>query len=129
MVTRGLADSSVFIANESGRPLNSSFLPEEFSLSIISIGELRSGVLAAQTVELRDQRLATLTWAMSLNPQPVNDHVAASWAKLRVLLRDSGQKMPVNDSWIAATAMSLDLPLITQDRYYVAVAGLTVMRV
>jgi predicted nucleic acid-binding protein len=129
MVTRGLADSSVFIANESGGPLNSSFLPEEFSLSIISIGELRSGVLAAQTVELRDQRLATLTWAMSLNPQPVNDHVAASWAKLRVLLRDSGQKMPVNDSWIAATAMSLDLPLITQDRYYVAVAGLTVMRV
>jgi predicted nucleic acid-binding protein len=37
--------------------------------------------------------------------------------------------MPVNDSWIAATAMSLDLPVLTQDADYVEVPGLTVIRV
>jgi hypothetical protein len=37
--------------------------------------------------------------------------------------------MPVNDSWIAATAMALGVPVVTQDEDYVDVAGLTVIRV
>jgi predicted nucleic acid-binding protein len=37
--------------------------------------------------------------------------------------------MPVNDSWIAATAMSLGVSVITQDADYVAVPGLEVTRV
>jgi predicted nucleic acid-binding protein len=37
--------------------------------------------------------------------------------------------MPVNDSWIAATAMAMGIPLVTQDDDYVEVAGLEVVRV
>ena len=37
--------------------------------------------------------------------------------------------MPVNDSWIAATAMAHGLPVVTQDDDYVAVPGLAVIRV
>jgi predicted nucleic acid-binding protein len=37
--------------------------------------------------------------------------------------------MPVNDSWIAATAMTLTVPVVTQDDEYVAVGGLWVIRV
>ncbi|MDQ3973672.1 MAG: PIN domain-containing protein [Actinomycetota bacterium] len=37
--------------------------------------------------------------------------------------------MPVNDSWIAATAMSLGVPVVTQDDDYVRVAGLEVVSV
>jgi predicted nucleic acid-binding protein len=37
--------------------------------------------------------------------------------------------MFVNDSWIAATAMSLDVPVVTQDDDYVDVDGLDVVRV
>jgi predicted nucleic acid-binding protein len=37
--------------------------------------------------------------------------------------------MPVNDSWIAATAMSLGVPVITQDDDYVEVEGLQVIKV
>ncbi len=32
--------------------------------------------------------------------------------------------MPVNDSWIAATALALDVPLITQDDDFSAAVGL-----
>ena len=46
-----------------------------------------------------------------------------------VLLRDSGLKMPVNDSWIAATAMTFGVPVVTQDDDYVEVAGLSVIRI
>jgi predicted nucleic acid-binding protein len=37
--------------------------------------------------------------------------------------------MPVNDSWIAATAMMLAVPVVTQDDDYVEVGGLSVIRV
>jgi len=37
--------------------------------------------------------------------------------------------MPLNDSWIAATAMSLGVPMVTQDADYVSVPGLDVIRV
>jgi predicted nucleic acid-binding protein len=128
-VTRGLADTSVFIARESDRPLQESLFPDELAVSIITIGELRAGVLATNDVKIRDQRLATLTAAMTLDPVSVDDDVAAQWARLRVMLRDSGQRMPVNDSWIAATAMALNVPIVTQDDDYIRLAELPVIRV
>lgn len=128
-MTRGLADTSVFIAHESDRPLQESLFPDELAVSIITIGELRAGVLATNDVKIRDRRLATLTAAMTLDPISVDDDVAAQWARLRVLLRDAGQRMPVNDSWIAATAMALDVPIVTQDDDYIRLAELPVIRV
>lgn len=128
-MTRGLADTSVFVARESGREIHVDGLPDELAVSVITIGELRAGVLAATDVATRDRRLATLTTALRLDPVPVAEAVADAWARLRVLLRDSGQRMGVNDSWIAATAMALHLPVVTQDADYVAIEGLDVLAV
>lgn len=128
-MSRGLADTSVFIARESGRVLDADALPDELAVSIITIGELRAGVLAADTLDVRDRRLATLTAALELDPVPVDDSVAAKWARLRVLLRDSGQRMPVNDSWIAATALALGVAVVTQDRDFPNLEGLTLTKV
>jgi predicted nucleic acid-binding protein len=128
-VSRGLVDTSVFVARESGRGLEADRLPDELAVSIITIGELRAGVLAATTVEARDRRLGTLTAALQLDPVPVDEAVAAEWARLRVLLRDAGERMPVNDSWIAATAMALAVPVVTQDDDFPDVDGLVVVRV
>jgi len=128
-VSRGLADTSVFIARESGRPLDDSLMPDELAVSIVTVGELRAGVLAAGDVRVRERRLTTLTAAMELDPVPVDDDVAAQWARLRVLLRDMERRMPVNDSWIAATAMALQVPVVAQDDDYVELDGLSVIRV
>ena len=59
----------------------------------------------------------------------ITDRVAASWARLRVALRDEGRRLGVNDSWIAATALAHDLAVVTQDDDYDDVPGLTVVRV
>ncbi len=126
---RGLADTSLFIASESGRPLDLEALPDQIAVSVITIGELRAGVLAAADTEVRARRLATLTNALRMEPIPVDDEVAASWAALRILLRDRGRRMPVNDSWIAATAMALRVPVVTQDDDYPTLPGLEVVRV
>ncbi len=87
-MSRGIADTSVFIARESGRPLAEADLPDELAISVITVGELRAGVLAAGDVEARDRRLATLSEALALEPLPVDQPVAEAWARLRVLLRD-----------------------------------------
>jgi predicted nucleic acid-binding protein len=128
-LTRGIADTSLFIARESGRPLTRTQLPDELAISVITVGELRAGVLAAVDVETRDRRLATLSEALALDPLPVDQPVAEAWARLRVLLRDAQERMPVNDSWIAATAISLGVPVVTQDDDFVEVPGLAVLRV
>lgn len=128
-MSRGLADTSIFIAQESGRPLDAGLLPDEIGVSVITIGELRAGVLAAQDIRTRDRRLATLTQALALDPITIDGAVAESWALLRLVLRDTQQRMPVNDSWIAATALALGIPVVTQDTDYVEIPGLTVVHV
>lgn len=128
MVSRGLAATSIFIARESGRTLAVEELPAALAVSVITIGELRAGVLAAVELSTRDRRLATLTAALATQPVPIDESVAEAWARLRVLLRDEGMRMPVNDSWIAATAMSIGVPVVTQDDDYIDVPGLEVVR-
>jgi predicted nucleic acid-binding protein len=126
-MTDGLADTSLFIAHETGRPLRIEVLPDRLGVSVITIGELWAGVLAATDVAARDRRLGTLTAALALDPIPVDDRVAAAWARLRVDLRDRGLRMPVNDSWIAATAIALGVAVVTQDDDYVELPGLAVI--
>jgi predicted nucleic acid-binding protein len=128
-VTAGIADTSVFIARESGRALDVSAFPDDVAVSIITLGELRAGVLAAVDIDTRDRRLATFSGAQALDPIPIDEPVADAWARLRLLLRDSGQRMPVNDSWIAATAMSLGVAIVTHDDDYIEVPGLLVIKV
>ena len=128
-MSRGLADTSLFIARESGRPLHEDLLPDELAVSAITLGELRAGVLAAGDIETRYRRLSTLTAALALQPIPIDDAVASAWAKLRLSLRDQRLKMPVNDSWIAATAISLGVPVVTQDDDFPVLDELGVIRV
>jgi predicted nucleic acid-binding protein len=128
-MTTGLADTSLFIADEGGRPTRLERFPDALAVSVVTIGELRAGVLVAEDLDVRDRRLATLTRALELDPVPIDQRVAEAWASLRVSLRDLGLRMPVNDSWIAATAIALGIPVVTQDDDYLNAPGLEVIHV
>jgi predicted nucleic acid-binding protein len=127
-VALGLADTSVFIALEQARPL-AAVPPARVAVSVITAGELRLGVLAAADGATRARRLTTLLRAEALDPLPVDAQVAQAWASLRLALRDSGQRMPLNDSWIAATAIAHRIPVVSQDDDYIGVPGLSVIRI
>jgi predicted nucleic acid-binding protein len=105
-------------------------IPARLSVSVISIGELRTGVLTAQSVDARARRLATLRVAESLEPLPVDDKVADAWATLAARLRAAGRKAPVNENWtwIAATAIAHHIPIATQDADYDGLPGVSVIR-
>ncbi|MHB8620120.1 MAG: PIN domain-containing protein [Chloroflexota bacterium] len=123
-----LADTSLFIAVERERPL-SGRPPKRVAVSVITIGELRLGVLAAESGPIRARRLETLSAAEALDPVPVDARVAHAWATLRLALRDADKRMPINDSWIAAIAIANGMPIASQDGDYDGVPGLQVIRV
>ncbi|MFZ0835537.1 MAG: type II toxin-antitoxin system VapC family toxin [Mycobacterium sp.] len=128
----GLLDTSVFIAAESGRQLDQSLIPAEVATTVITLAELNAGVLAAKDSEIRAQRLATLDSVADLEALPVDEEAARMWARLRIHLAESGQRVRINDLWIAAIAASRMLPVITRDDDFEALAGtanLTVIRV
>ncbi|MHB1516949.1 MAG: PIN domain-containing protein [Acidimicrobiales bacterium] len=123
-----LADTSLFIAVEQDRPL-SSHPPERIAVSVITVGEIRLGVLAAPDGPTRARRLETLSAVATLDPLPVDEGVAHAWGSLRLALRDAGMRMPINDSWIAATAIANDLAVASQDGDYDDIPGLRVIRI
>ncbi|MDQ6797657.1 MAG: PIN domain-containing protein [Actinomycetota bacterium] len=123
----GLADTSMFVAQEQDRPRYGE-PPDRIAVSVISIGELSLGVLVA-VGDARALRLETLRRAEALDPLPITRQVAAAWAALRLALRDRDRRMPLNDSWIAATAIAEGIPVVAQDGDYDDVPGLAVIRV
>lgn len=89
----------------------------------------RAGVLAATDTVIRHRRLDTLTAAHSLEPIPIDLEIGNAWARLRRASRDAGVRMPMVDSWIAATAMTLGVPIVTRDEDFPPLADLTVIHV
>jgi len=122
---RGVLDTSVFIASESGRPLNEDLLPEEAAVSVVTLAELQAGVLAARDTQTRARRMATLDVLGDIEILPVDADVARVWAQLRVSLAEAGRRINVNDLWIAATAARHGLPVVSQDDDFRAVDGMS----
>jgi predicted nucleic acid-binding protein len=126
-VPMALADTSIFLAREDGRPLLAA-PPERVAVSVVTIGELRAALLTAPDTATRARRLRTLTAAAAVTPLPVDEAVVTAWAELLVALREAGTLMPINDSWIAATALVHRLPVATTDDDFDVVPGLTVVK-
>ena len=130
--SRGLLDTSVLIATETGRPLDTNALPDEIFISVVTVAELQAGVLAAADTATRARRLATLDSVAGLEALPIDIVAAGHWATLRVRLAEEGLRINVNNLWIAAVAAANDLPIVTQDSDYdplEAIGGPTVIRV
>jgi len=120
--SRGLLDTSVLIASETGRLLDTNALPDEIFISVVTIAELQAGVLAAADTATRARRLATLDSVAGLEALPIDAVAAGHWATLRVRLAEEGRRINVNDLWIAAVAAANDLPIVTQDADYDSLA-------
>ncbi len=107
-------------------------MPETTAISVVTKAELRVGILVAKDVETRDRRLMTFELANRIVALPVDEAVLRAWAQMRAYAGASGQKVRVNDMWIAATAAAHEIPVVTQDEDFDAlsgVAGLTVIPV
>jgi predicted nucleic acid-binding protein len=121
---KGLLDTSVFIAAESGRPVDEQRLPEDAAVSVVTVAELQAGLLAAVDVDVRARRLATLDAVADIELLGIDERAGLMWARMRVHLAQSGSRLNVNDMWIAAVAASRGLPVVTQDDDFGPVEGI-----
>ncbi len=125
---RGLFDTSVFVAREAGRPLGA--LPREWAVSVVTIAELRLGVLLADDPAVRATRLRTLVEVQQgAEPLPADAAVATIFAELVAAARRSGRRPKAIDAWIAATAVTHNLPLYTQDDGFAGIPQVRIVRV
>jgi predicted nucleic acid-binding protein len=127
-VSRAVADTSVFIATEAGRPLAE--LPDEIAVSVITAAELELGVLRASTPEVRATRLTTLSRVRATYPLLEIDEATASYyARLADEQLRTGRKPRRHDTWIAATALRHGVAVITQDTDFTTFTSVRVVRV
>jgi predicted nucleic acid-binding protein len=125
---RVILDTSVFIAAESGRPLAS--LPDdaETAISVMTVAELRVGVLRADDPLVRARRLASLEVARrDHDVLPVDDDVADRFAEVATAVRAAGRNPRVVDTLIAATALVHGAAVATQDADFQAMPGVEVI--
>jgi predicted nucleic acid-binding protein len=119
----GLADTSFFVAQEAGRPIDLGSAPVDVAVSVVTVGELRLGVLKAGDEVTRRRRRATLDAALGSTVLDIDPAVAEAWADMRMHLATTGRRVRIDDLWIAATAAVHHLPIVTQDDDFEVVEG------
>jgi hypothetical protein len=127
-LSRAIADTSVFIAQESGRELGD--LPEQVAVSVITAAELELGVLRASEADARAIRLSTLSRVQAAYPLlPIDPEVASCFARLASSELAKGRRLRRHDTWIAATAMRHGAAVLTQDADFSSFDEVAVIRV
>jgi hypothetical protein len=127
-LSRAIADTSVFIAQETGRGLGD--IPDEIAVSVITAAELELGVLRATNPDARAIRLSSLSRVQSTYPLlPVDPEVASCFARIAAAERDRGRRLRRHDTWIAATAMRHGAAVLTQDADFSSFEEVDVLRV
>jgi predicted nucleic acid-binding protein len=127
-LSRAIADTSVFVAQESGRDLAE--LPEEIAVSVITAAELELGVLRATDSGARATRLATLSRVQATYALlPVDPEVSSCFARIASAELARGRRLRRHDTWIAATALRHDAAVLTQDADFSSFDEVVVIRV
>ena len=120
LVRPAVFDASVLISVEAHRLAETTdWLPV---VTVVTVAELALGVRLGLSVEARATRSVSLRNGMKGRVVPIDaELIVNAWVDLRVGLK---RALKVNDSWIAATALALDVALLTCDADFDAAAGM-----
>lgn len=117
-----LLDTSIFVAAELGRPLGSPPTGDA-RISVATLTELSVGVRRAKgpVLPLREMTLARARRFIAL---PYDERVAERLAEILAAARATGRRAGAMDTIIAATALTHDLTVWTQDDDFAVLAEL-----
>ncbi len=108
-----LLDTSVLLARDEAAALE---LPESAAISVVTLGELRAGVLMAvdeSAARDRSRRLAAVRGAFA--PIPVDEPVAERYGEVLATARAQRRTAKATDLLIIATAAACSRELYTLD--------------
>ena len=96
---------------------------DSIELPVIVLGEFRFGVAQSRKCDEYE------TWVLKLiavsQVLEINEPTTHYYAKVRAELKNIGRPIPTNDMWIAALCRQHSVPLLSRDRHFDAVPGLT----
>ncbi len=85
--------------------------------------------VASLRPEAAARRLSTYQLAQRFEPLGIDEAVSEAWALLVSKLRAAKLRVPINDSWIAATAVAHGIAILTQDNDYAAMPDVEVITI
>jgi len=93
-------------------------------LSFQTVAEMRAGAeMAGWGARRKKELLAFLEAYETVYPDDQNDMVG-HWAAMRAAMKKKGVALSLQDSWVAATALALDVALVAHDGAFRHVPGL-----
>lgn len=93
-------------------------------IPIIVIGEMHYGAQYSTDIKKNIRNILRVTDRYKL--LSVDNATAQVYGEIKAELRQKGNPIPENDSWIAATAKQHGLTLVTRDAHFKQVEGLSI---
>ncbi len=123
----GLVDTSVLIA---GAPELLGEREGVFGISVMSLAELHRGAVNARSARLRSYRISRLSQIeATYQAFPIDRRVAIRYGELSARTHHLANRPHVVDGLIAATAITLGVPVYTLDNDFDRIPGLDVVKV
>ena len=91
---------------------------EDIFLPSIVIGELTYGFMKGSRQKFNEKKLQEVIKKLQVKIINVNQNVSRKYALIYLSLVKKGNKIPINDVWIAACCMEVGGTLLTRDRHF-----------
>jgi tRNA(fMet)-specific endonuclease VapC len=95
----------------------------QVAIPVIVLGEYRYGISQSRDRAHYERWLDEYLGKFRI--LDVDERTTASYSAIRVELKKAGRPIPSNDVWIAALCRQHSLPLLSRDRHFDAVRGIT----
>ena len=108
-----------------GEPLLESILRKaaHVAIPVIVLGEYRYGI--SQSRHRKDYEQWLSQFLPTFRILFVDEQTTLSYSRVRIELKKAGTPIPSNDVWIAALCRQYSLPLVSRDRHFDVVRGIT----
>jgi tRNA(fMet)-specific endonuclease VapC len=120
-----ILDTNGLSALAEGDPALESILRKaaQVAIPVIVLGEYRYGISQSRYRKHYEQWLSE--YLSGFRILDVDERTTVSYCAVRTELKKAGTPIPSNDVWIAALCRQHSLPLLTRDRHFDAVTGIT----
>lgn len=95
----------------------------QIAIPVIVLGEFRYGISQSRYRQQYERWLAE--YLPGFRICDIDEQTAVCYSGVRGELKKAGTPIPANDAWIAALCRQHSLPLISRDRHFDSVSGIT----
>ncbi|MEW6220798.1 MAG: type II toxin-antitoxin system VapC family toxin [Thermodesulfobacteriota bacterium] len=99
---------------------------DELFFPSIVLGELAYGFLRGSRRQFNEEKLHEIISRLQIRVLSVTADVARKYSVIYQALASRGQKIPINDVWIAACCMEIGGVLLTLDRHFAVIEQIEV---